>query len=57
MILRKFEILRVKTVVVFWWHIVRQFHRGKTGLNFVTKNFTTFFTARIEICHVELTLE
>ena len=26
------------------------------GLKFVTENFTTFFTARIEICHLELTL-
>ena len=29
---------------------------GKIGLNFVTENFTTFFTPRQEICHVQLTL-
>ena len=29
---------------------------GKMGVNFVTENFTTFFTARKEICQMELTL-
>ena len=28
----------------------------KMGLRFGTENFTTFFTAREEICHLELTL-
>ena len=28
----------------------------KKGLKFVTENVTTFFTARKEICHLELTL-
>ena len=32
------------------------FPRKKIGLNFVTENFTTFFAARKEICHLELTL-
>ena len=30
--------------------------RRKIGLNFVTENFTTFFTGRTSICHLELTL-
>ena len=30
--------------------------RVKIGLNFVTKNFTTFFTARKEMCRLEHTL-
>ena len=28
----------------------------KIGLDFVTKNFTTFFTVKKETCHLELTL-
>ena len=41
-----FEILGVKNVEEFWWHI--QFPPGKKGLSltFVTKNFTTFCTKR-----------
>ena len=43
-----------------WWifggKVSVKFSPGKIGLTFVTKNFTTFFTARKEICHLELTL-
>ena len=38
------------------YQIFCQFSPGKIGLKFVTENFTTFFTARKEICHLELTL-
>ena len=42
----------------FWWQMFCQFSPGKKKpeLKFVTGNFTTFFTARKEICHLELTL-
>ena len=42
-----------------WWILVTkfcQFSPGNIGLTFVTDNFTTFFTARKEVCHLELTL-
>ena len=31
-----------------------QFSPGEIGFNFVTENFTTFFNARKEMCHLEL---
>ena len=40
----------------FWWQSFCQFSPGKLGLNFVTENFATFFTARKEIYHLELNL-
>ena len=40
----------------FWWQIFCRFSPGKRGVKFVTENFTTFFTSRKEICHLELTL-
>ena len=43
-------------MVDFWWQIICRFSPGKIGLKFVTENFTTFFTSRKEICHLELTL-
>ena len=36
--------------------MVANFSPRKIGLKFVTENFTTFSTARKEICHLELTL-
>ena len=52
----KFEILGVKYLVDFWWQIFCQFSPGKVGLKFVTENFTEFFTAKKNICHLELAL-
>ena len=43
-------------MVDFWWQIFCQFSPGKIGVKFDTENFTTFFTARKDICHLELTL-
>ena len=43
-------------MVDFWWQIFCQFSPGKIGLHFVSKNFTTFFTARKVVCHLEFTL-
>ena len=44
-----------------WWifggQIFCRFYPRKMGLNFVTENFTTIFTARKEICHLELALD
>ena len=51
-----FEILGVKNVADFWWQFSVKFPR-KIGLKFVTENLTTLFTARKEICHLELTSE
>ena len=43
-----------------WWifggKFCVNFPPGKIGLKFVTENFSTFFTARKDICHLELTL-
>ena len=52
------EILKFRSenAVDFWWQISCQFSPGKIGLKFVTENFTTFFTSRKDICHLELTL-
>ena len=52
----KLEILGVKNVVDFWWTFFCQCPPGKIGSIFVTGNFATFFTARKESCHLELTL-
>ena len=45
-----------KNMVDFWWQMFCQFSPGKIGLKFATETFTTSFTARKEICHLELTL-
>ena len=42
-------------ILKFWEKFLSIFPR-KIGLTFVTENLTTFFTARKEICHLELTL-
>ena len=52
----KFENLGVKDGVDSWWQIFCRFSPQKIGLKFVTANFTTFFTAIKEICHLEFTL-
>ena len=43
-----------------WWILLAnfkaQFFPVNLGLKFVTENFTTFFTSRKKICHLELTL-
>ena len=47
--------LRGKQLVTFGGKFC-QFSPGKIGSKSVTENFTTFFTSRKEICHLELTL-
>ena len=44
-------------MVDFWWQIFCQLSPGKIGLKFVTENFTAFFSARKEICHLQIALE
>ena len=46
----------VKNVVDLWCQIFCRFSPGKIDLQFVTENFTVFFTARKEICQLELAL-
>ena len=44
-------------MVDFWWQILCHIFSRKNRLkSFVTENFTTFFTSRKDICHLELTL-
>ena len=48
--------LGVKNVVDFWWQIFCQFSPREIGLKHDTESFTTFFTVRKEIYHLDLTL-
>ena len=47
---------------IMWWIYGANFSvnspppQGKTGLTLVAANFTTFFIARKEVCHLQLTL-
>ena len=46
---------KAKHAVDFWWRMFCRFSQEQS-FKFVTENFTTIFTARKWICHLELTL-